>query len=186
MKKNREILKEVTIKSRYITEEGIFKVKFDEVMLPNGKTSKRNVVEHRGGCCVLVVDKNDNSCYMVRQYRYAVDEVLLELPAGKLEANEDHYYTALRECQEECGILPNKLVYLGYNIPTCGYSTERIHMYYCDDFSFNKLDCDEDEDLDVVKIPLNEVYDMIRTGEITDGKTICAVLKYKLIDESQN
>ena len=171
--------KEALIEKRYVFTEGIIKVRDDIVILPNGKTTKRNVVEHCGGCAILIVDKKDNSAYFVRQYRYALEKELLELPAGKLEIGENHFQTAMRESQEEVGILPINLHYLGYFYPTCGYSNEIIHLYYTEDYTLNKLSLDDDEFLEPLKIRLDDAYRMIYDGTITDGKTIVALLKYK-------
>lgn len=171
--------KEIMLDSEYVFTKGIIKLRNDTVVLPNGNKSKRNVVEHNGGAAILIVDKKDDTAFFVKQFRYAVDEELLELPAGKIDLGEDHYNTAYRESQEEVGVKPLELHYLGFFYPTCGYSTEKIHLYYTENYEMHKLSLDEDEFLEPLKIKLDKAYQMIADGEITDGKTIIALLKYK-------
>lgn len=173
---------EKAINKKYVYKGKIFKIREDDVLLPNGNTSVRNIVEHNGGCAILIYDRTDEAVYFVKQFRYAFEEELLELPAGKIDPGEDHYITALREAEEEVGIKPNKINYLGLIYPTCGYSNEKIHLYYCDDYQkLNKLSLDEDEFLEPLKIKLSKALDMVLSGEIVDAKTIIALLKFKEI-----
>lgn len=170
---------EKAIKKQYVYQGKIFKIREDVVELDNHKQSIRNVVEHNGGCAILIYDKSSDEFYFVEQYRYAIEKSLLEIPAGKIELTEDHATTAYREAIEEVGIKPLKLNYWGYFYPTCGYSSEKIHLYYCD--SFDKLDLlelDEDEFLEPLKIKRDKVLDMIDNGEITDGKTLIALMLF--------
>ena len=173
---------EKTINKKYVYKGKIFKIREDDVLLPNGNSAIRNIVEHNGGCAILIVDKKEDSIFFVKQYRYAFEEEMLELPAGKIDPGEDHYNTAYREAQEEVGVKPNKLNYMGVIYPTCGYSTEKIHLYYCDDYELlDKLSLDEDEFLEPIKISLDKACKMIVNGEIVDAKTIVALMKYMII-----
>ena len=167
---------EKTISKKYVYKGKIFNIREDEVSLPNGNTSVRNIVEHNGGCAILIYEKSDDSIFFVKQYRYAFEEEKLELPAGKIEPGEGHLSTALREAEEEVGVRPNSVEYLGVIYPTCGYSNEKIHLYYCEDYELlNKLSLDEDEFLEPIKIKLDKVCDMVLKGEIETKNLVVKV-----------
>lgn len=144
--------------------------------LPNGKEAKREVARHIGAAAVIPVD-GKGDVWLVRQFRAPVDQVLMEIPAGKLDRkDEDHLLAAQRELQEETGLTAQSWTHLGDIIPTPGYSDEKIALYLARDLSNGASHPDDDEFLNVVRIPLREVSAMIMRGEITDAKTICAVL----------
>lgn len=171
---------EKTIKKQYVYKGKIFKIREDVVKLENNNHAIRNVVEHNGGCAILIYDKSTDEFYFVEQYRYAIEQSLVEIPAGKIEVDEDHVTTAYREAIEEVGVKPKKLEYWGYFYPTCGYSNEKIHLYFCDNFEkLNNLDLDEDEFLEPLKLKKDMAFDMIRDGLITDGKTLIALMLFK-------
>ena len=121
--------KEKTLKSEQIYEGRVISLRKDEVLCPNGEKSLREVVSHHGGVGILI--KVDDKFIIEKQYRYAFDEELYELPAGKLEIGEEPLEAAKRECLEETGYRPLEMIHLGDMIPTCGYSNEVIHLYYC-------------------------------------------------------
>ena len=148
----------------------------DKVTLPDGKDAVREVIRHVGAVCVVpLTDEGEVIC--VRQYRYAPGKVLLEIPAGKLNSKqEDHVEAALRELREETGARCEKLTYLGPLYPAVGYSDELIDMYVAEGLTFGETDPDEDEFIDVVRIPLDELVDMILRGEVPDAKTQAALL----------
>lgn len=149
----------------------------DRIELPDGKPSAREVIRHVGAVCVVpLTDEGEVIC--VRQFRYPMGKVLLEIPAGKLDGKgEDHVEAALRELREETGARCDKLVDLGTLYPTPAYTDECIDMYLAEGLSFGDTSPDEDEFLDVVRLPLAELVDMILRGEIADSKTQAAVLK---------
>ena len=163
-----------------IYEGRIIKVHVDKVELPNGSTSTREIVNHPGGVGILALDQ-DNQVLTVTQYRYAYRRALLEIPAGKLERGEDPYQAALRELREETGASTDKLVSLGEVYPSPGFSDEVIHLYLARDLTWGEMSPDEDEFLDVQRIPFSALLDRVLTGEVTDAKTCIAVLKAKLL-----
>lgn len=154
----------------------IVNIEVDRVKLVNGRETFREVVEHPGGACILPVDQEGNA-YCVRQYRYPIGEQLLEAPAGKLEKGEDPLDAAVRELSEETGFSARRIVPLGGYYTSPGFSTEKLYLYLALDLTSGKAHPDEGEFLDVVKIPFRELYEKVKNGEITDGKTAIAVLQ---------
>ena len=155
----------------------IIKVDVDTVELPNGKEALREVVRHNGGVALLPITE-DNEIIFVKQFRYPYEEELLEIPAGKLEVGENPYEAGVRELREETGAVATDISSLGVMYPTSGYCAEKIYLYSATGLSFFEQDLDEDEFLNVVKIPYDKAMEMIINGEIKDGKTQIAVLKY--------
>ena len=168
------------VHSETIFDGKIIKVKLDQAELPNGDLAGREIVEHPGGVCVLALDGN-NHVTMVRQFRYSIQQQLLELPAGKLEYGEDHYAAAVRELSEETGLEAEEWTYLGYMLPTPGYCTEKIHMYLARNLKQRKQHLDEDEFLDVLSMPFEARVERVMDNTITDGKTAAAALKTKVL-----
>ena len=171
---------EKTLTSREIFNGHVFRVTLDDVELENGSTSKREIVHHHGGACVLALTDADE-VYMVRQFRYAFGEEIWELPAGKLEADEDPFEAAKRELAEECGVTAGKFVDLGILYPTVGYDSEKIYMWAARDLQTTGQHLDEGEFLDVVKMPFAQALEMVLSGEIKDSKTVAALLKYQVL-----
>lgn len=170
-------LKEVTKNSTLVYEGPVFKVYSDEVILPDGNTSKRDVVSHLGGVCIAA-RKSDNTFLMVRQYRYALQREFREFVAGKREPNDTPLERAKAELEEETGYIAHHWQYMGHFIPTCGYDNENIELFYADDLEFVAQHLDDTEFLQVFSMPLEEIIKEIEDGNILDGKTI--VLAYKL------
>lgn len=164
---------ETATKKEYVYRGKIINVRRDEVAFPNGKESTREIVEHRGAVAVAAVDE-EGCIYLVRQFRYAFGEELLEIPAGKLEEGEEtaHLEAATRELREETGLTAQKVDYLGVIYPSVGMLTERIHIYLARGLTQGEMDLDEDEFLNVERIPVRELEAMVRRGEIRDAKTI--------------
>jgi ADP-ribose pyrophosphatase len=158
----------------------------DTVELPNGMPATRELCLHIGAVCVIPV-LPDGRVIMERQYRYAHGRVFFEIPAGKLNfKDEDPLEAAKRELREETGAIAKSFTYLGAFVPSPAILSERIHMYIAEDLTFGERELDEDEFLDVVKVPFDKVVDMILDGKIPDGKTQTAVLKAKmLLDRDQ-
>lgn len=171
---------EVKLSSQPIFEGKVISVTRDEVRLENGNTSFREVVHHHGGAAVIALTENDE-IYMVRQYRYAVGEELLEIPAGKLEKGEDPFEAAKRELAEEAGLYADTYVSLGYIIPTCGYCDEKIYIYAAKGLHPTQQHLDADEFLSVFKVKLSEAIEKVMSGEIVDSKTIAALMKIRLL-----
>lgn len=162
----------------------IVNVYLDNIALHDGSRSVREVVEHPGGVTVLPVDK-DGMCYMVRQFRYPMQRMMLEAPAGKLEKGEDIAVCAERELSEETGFTADEMIYLGSFCTSPGYSTEVLHIYLA--LGLHAGDChpDEGEFLNVEKIALDELFKMVMNNEIDDGKTVIAILKAKYLLENR-
>lgn len=165
---------------QYVYRGKIINVRRDEVVFPNGKESSREIVEHRGAVAVAAVD-NEGCIYMVRQFRYAFGEELLEIPAGKLEEGEEdtHLEAAIRELREETGLTASSVEYLGVIYPSVGMLTERIYLYLARGLTQGAMDLDEDEFLNVERVPVAKLEDMVRHGEIRDAKTICTLCLIK-------
>ncbi len=148
-----------------------------EVALENGKTALREVIRHPGAVAIVAVDEQDH-LLMVRQFRYPVGQELLELPAGKLNPGEDPISRAYRELEEETGYRAASLSPLTRFYPTPAYCDELIHLYYASDLSPSDQCLDEDEFLTLVKIPLTQAIELVKAGQIHDGKTQTGILLY--------
>lgn len=154
----------------------IVRVRLDEAELHTGKHVKREVVEHPGGVTILPVD-DDGNCYMVRQFRYPFGEMILEAPAGKLEKGEEPMTCAVRELSEETGFQADTFVDLGRCFTSPGFSTEVLYIYLALGLHAGSSHPDTDEYLNVEKIPLKTLVESVMRNEISDGKTVIAVLK---------
>ena len=172
---------EKVVKKNYVYEGKIIKVRCDDAELPNGQPCKREIIEHSGGACVLYVE--NGAVLLVRQYRYAYGESLYEIPAGKLEMGEDPMLAAARELEEEAGVKAGRLELLFVNYPTPGYTNEKIYIYRAYDCVKTQAHLDDGEFLDVEYIPLKKIEEMLKTGEIKDGKTIIALQSYLLSEK---
>lgn len=171
---------EKKLSSRQVFDGVVVKLFVDEVELPNGNKSIREVVRHPGAVCVVPVT-DQGEVIMVRQFRYAFDQVLLEIPAGKLEPGEDPLKAALRELEEETGTVAEKIEHIGELYTTVAILDEKIHMYLATGLSYKNAHPDEDEFLEVEKISLNTLVNMVMNGEIKDSKTQIALLKAQKI-----
>ncbi|MBQ7038290.1 MAG: NUDIX hydrolase [Clostridia bacterium] len=155
----------------------VINLRVDDILLPNGNPATREVVEHPGGVCVAALT-DERELLFVRQFRYPYGEVLLELPAGKLDrGGEDPLEAGKRELREETGAVANRYRSLGKLYPSPGYCDEIIHLYLAEDLSFGESDPDEDEFLECERIPLDRAVEMVLQNEITDAKTQVAILK---------
>lgn len=172
-------LTEKTLSSETLFEGKIVRLTLDRVELPNGKNASREVVGHPGGVAILPLDDGGNVT-LVRQYRYPYHAVVTELPAGKLDGPEDHRLAAERELGEEIGVRADELIYLGCLYASPGFCTETLHMYLARGLHQGDCHPDEDEFLEVLSMPFEELVERIMTNEISDAKTVATVLKAKL------
>ncbi len=167
---------EKTIATKEIYNGRILNFKIDTVELPNGEIAERELIEHPGGVGVVAVDE-DMNVYMVEQFRKPYEKNLLEIPAGKLDKNENIETCGRRELEEEVGCVAEKFQYLGSCFPTVGYTNEITHLYLATGLEKTKQRLDDDEFLNVYKMPIKEVIDRIMNNEISDAKTVMGILK---------
>lgn len=167
---------EKTLDSKSIFEGKILNITLDDVELPDGSCSKREVVNHPGGVAVLALD-NDNNVYFVRQFRYPYKEVVLELPAGKLEKGSTPLENGKRELFEETGAVGYSYISLGQVYPSPGYTSEIIHLYACRVKALQSQRLDAGEFLNVEKLPFSKAVEMVLNNQIPDSKTQIAILK---------
>ena len=173
-------LTEKTLSSEKIYDGHILHVRRDTIELPDGSRGYREVVDHHGGVCVLALDE-ENRALLVSQYRYPYEKVLREIPAGKLEYGEDPAKAAIRELKEETGAVAGDFRPLGELYPSPGYCGEIIRMYLARDLTFGETHLDEDEFLNLERVPFDQLVEQVLSGEIRDAKTIAVVLKGKLL-----
>ena len=166
---------EPTIESKRIYEGHIINVRVDTVRMSSGREATREIVEHSHAVCIVPVDE-DGNVLLVRQYRKPAEEALLEVPAGGVEDGEVSEEAVLRELQEEIGYTADNLQHLSSFWVAPGWATEYMHAYLATGLRPSKLEGDEDENIEVVRIPFNEALAMFKTGEINDGKTIASML----------
>lgn len=166
---------EELIDRRYIYRGKILNLRVDDVRVPNGGETIREVVEHPGAV-VIVPLTADRQVLMVRQYRHAVGRDMLELPAGTLEEGELPEKAGPRELNEETGHTARRWELLNRFFSSPGILTEEMHVYLATDLEEGKLEPMEDEDLTLVPVPLGEAIDMVRSGEIVDAKSIIGLL----------
>lgn len=167
--------KEKTVESQTIYDGKILKLKKDTVMLPNGNTAFREVVEHSGGSAIYC--EVDGKVLLVKQFRYPYQKELYEIPAGKVNYGEDPEKTAIRELEEEAGLIAEKVEKMFDIYPTPAYTTEVIRLYRAVGVKQGKTHLDEDEFLSAHWFTKEQLKDMISNGQISDAKTLIALLK---------
>lgn len=170
---------EKMLESREVYRGRILRVREDKVLLPNGKTGTREVVEHPGGVGILALDGDE--VLLVKQFRYAFSRVLTEIPAGKREKGEEPFVTAQRELKEEIGAEAAEWTELGALIASPGCYGETLYLYLACDLTFGETHPDEDEFLEVVRVPFDEAAAMCMDGRLTDAKTVAAILKARFL-----
>lgn len=167
-------LEEHTISSEVIASGGMLTVKRDQVRLPNGHQSQREYVIHPGAVVIIPILPNGHLVFE-RQFRYPLHQTFIELPAGKIDPQEDVLVTGQRELLEETGYTATQWVKLGIQHPCIGYSNEVIHMFLANNLTAGAHQRDVDETLDVFELSLPEALGMVQKGEITDNKTVVAL-----------
>ena len=175
-----EKLFEKTLSTKEIYNGKVFKITKDDVELSDNRKTIREVVHHSGG--VVIAAEKDGKILMVKQFRYPIKEVLYELPAGKLDKqNEDILTAAKRELEEETGHIAKNWESLGFIWTSPGFCSEKLYLFKASDLTFKGQHLDEGEILDYVQIDKNQVFEMVKTGGINDSKTISALMRaYKL------
>lgn len=167
---------EKTLSSQQIYDGRAVKLRVETVAKPSGKTTTREIVEHSDCVAVVVLDSKNNAI-LVRQFRKAVGKILLEIPAGGIAPGEQPIACVRRELQEEIGYLPNKIDKLGGFYSTPGYCTEYLHLYVATHLIPSQLEAEDTEDIEVVRVPLPRIPELIASGEICDAKSVAGLLR---------
>jgi ADP-ribose pyrophosphatase len=170
-----EKLFEKKIESKKIFNGEIVGLYFDKVRLPNNKIAMREKVTHPGAVGIVPVNKNGD-IILVRQYRYPVGKVIIEIPAGKLSKKESPLECARRELREEVGAIGGKLIHLSTFYTTPGFCNEILHLYIAIDFKNIENDLDDDEFLHIITVKIDDCIRLVESGEIKDAKTIIGIL----------
>lgn len=175
---------EKTLSSTPIYDGRIISVRCDEVELPGGHHTTREVVSHIGGVGIVALDENDN-VLLVRQYRYPIGKELIEIPAGTLTRGEDPMECGIRELSEETGAVAGRFTSLGSILCSPGFSDQRLYLYLAEQLSFGENHPDEDEFLSGFRMPFEELVQKVLSGEIDDSKTVAGVLKVWAMRQKQ-
>ena len=167
-------IKEETINSKIIHEGKILTLMVDNVRLPSGRQSTRELVQHKGGV-TIVAQPDPAKVVLVRQYRYAIKKALWELPAGTLHSNEDPLLASKRELKEETGYLASKWESLGIVYPLPGYSSEVLYFFKATDLEDGVPEPDPDENIEIKVLDLKQAWTMVKDGDIRDAKSISGI-----------
>ena len=170
-------LEEELVESSRKFSGSVLSVRVDRIKLPDGESSIREIVDHPGGVTILPVNRQDE-VIMIEQYRHAAEEVLLELPAGRLEESEEAEKAARRELKEETGYTAEDLKHFFDFYTTPGYSTECLHLYLARGLKEGEQELEEGEFLSLREVPLEDIPEMIMAGSIKDSKTLIGLLTY--------
>lgn len=171
-----ESMYETTTGTSCVFSGRVFRAEVLDVTLCDGTASKREIVRHNGGAAIVPIDEHNN-VYLVRQFRSPFEKILMEIPAGKLEIDEDPRTCAERELREETGLLADEITNLGTILPSPGYCSEVLYLYIATGLKQGPTDPDDGEIVHVVKHPISDVLSMIDSGTISDAKTVVAILK---------
>lgn len=170
------VFEEKTVSSKTVFQGKIIDVRVDMVALPNGEIAQRDIVKHPGGVGIVAIT-DDDKIIMVKQFRKPIEKAIYEIPAGKLDKNEEVEKCGRRELMEETGAVADNFIYLGYMYPSPGFDDEVTHMYLATGLHFGESNLDEDEFLDVEYFTKDEVLSMIMNNEINDAKTVIGFFK---------
>ena len=172
-----ENLEEKQISTEKIFDGNILHVALDEVELPNGNHSTREYVTHLGAVGIVPVT-DDGEVIIEHQFRYPLHDVITEIPAGKLDsASEEPLAAARRELLEETGITADEWIDLGCYHPAAAYCSEKLNLYLARGLHMGDQRLDQDEFLNIEKVPFEQAIDDVVSGRVTDGKTVCAILR---------
>lgn len=169
---------EKTIESEYIYRGKIINLRKDKIEQFDGSHHYREIVEHNGGVGIVAIDK-ENRIILVSQFRKPFDEVLVEIPAGKLEKGEDPYDCAVRELEEETGFIPLKLELMTVMYTSPGFSNEKLYIYFCNSMAKGEINFDEGENIISQHMNYDEALQKVCSGEIKDAKTAVGILMAK-------
>lgn len=175
-------LYEKTLTKKTIYEGRIIDLVVEEVELPNGNKGKRELIKHPGAVCVLAIT-DEKKIVLIRQFRKALERVIVEIPAGKLEKNEDPSVCAIRELEEETGYTTDEMKHVISFYTSPGFANELVHFYYTDKLKKGKTQLDEDEFLEVIEVTLEEALQMVEKEEIYDAKTAYAIQYLQLLQK---
>ncbi|MDN6698688.1 MAG: NUDIX hydrolase [Staphylococcus equorum] len=171
---------EKTLHKESIYKGAIIDLEVHDIELPDGQTSKRELVYHNGAVAVCAINP-DNQVILVRQYRKPAEKTLLEIPAGKLEINEERESAAKRELEEETGYIAENLELITEMYGSPGFSNEKISIYLAKDLKIGEMNLDDDEFIEIETYNIDEITSMLQNQEIEDAKTIIA-LQYLLLN----
>lgn len=174
------IYEEKTVLSEKVFEGRIIKVKVDRVEMPDGSAATRELVEHPGGVGIVAITDKDE-IILVEQYRKPLDKAIYEIPAGKLDPGEHHRTCGMRELEEETGLSAKVFDYMGFIYPSPGFTDEVTHVYLAKELTQGETHPDDDEFLDVKKVPFDTALKMVMDGEINDAKSVFGILKYNMM-----
>jgi ADP-ribose pyrophosphatase len=166
---------EHSIASQHVYRGKVLDLRVDRIRLANGRIAEREIVEHGGAVCIVALDENDN-VLLVEQFRTPVNDLMLEIPAGSMEGDEAPEAAARRELAEETGLRPNKLERLGSFYSAPGFCTEQLHLFLATDLVPEKRAADDDEAIDVVRLPAAAAIARAARGEFNDAKTLVGLL----------
>lgn len=172
--------KEKVIESESVYNGKIVMIRRDKVITCNNNISYREIVSHTGGVGIVALTDDNKVCF-VKQYRSPFDDFIMEIPAGKLERDEEIESAAARELSEETGYTAEDMMYMGYIMVSPGYCTEKVHLYLARKLTAGECHFDADENLEIYKYDFDEAVKMVMSGEISDAKTVCGILKAKEI-----
>lgn len=167
---------EKTLNFEYVYRGKVIDVRRDNVEISTSRKSVREVVEHSGGV-VIAAQKSSDTILMVKQFRYPINETVLELPAGKLEKGEEPFPAAQRELEEETGYRAKIWKDMGFINTSPGFCNEKLYLYYAADLEFVGEHPDEGEIIQCFEYKLDEIFEKIKKGEINDAKTICGLMR---------
>lgn len=168
---------EETLSSQIIYSGRVVKLRVDNIRLPSGRQTKREVIEHSECVAIVAVDTDDN-ILLVRQFRKPIEKDLLEIPAGGVEPGEEPIATVRREMCEETGYLPRNIKRIGGFYSTPGFCTEYLHLYLATDLVPKRLYASDTESIELVQMPLSQIAELINAGTICDAKSIAGLLLY--------
>jgi len=168
---------EETLSSKVVYSGRVVRLRVDDIRLPDGRQTSREVVEH--GDCVAVIPLDvDGNVLLVRQFRKPVEKDLLEIPAGCIDPGEEPVATVRREMREETGYLPRKIERLGGFYASPGYCTEYLHLYLATDLVPDRLQAEDTDSIELVRVPLSRIAGLVASGDICDAKSIAGLLLY--------